>query len=126
MSLKEDLVESINDAIYDVFSTEESSYPEEAVSKGTYVRSSEWDLLGIITDGFYNEIEGQRVIIYTVLYFPNTQPGSYYKNILSSGAYMNSDMFTNNELEFDLTYYLMVPPVEIENYEIFPAPGEIV
>ena len=126
MSLKEDLVESINDTIHDVFRAEDLSYPEEAVSKGTYVRSIEWDLLGIVTDGFYNEINGQRVIIYTVLYFPNTQPGSYYKNILSSDAYMNSGLFTNNELEFDLTYYLMIPPVEIENYEIFPAPGETV
>jgi len=126
MSLKKDLVESINDVIHDVFESDDSSYPKEAVPKGTYVRSNKWNLLGVITDGFYSEVNGQRIIIYTVLYLPHTHPGSYYKNILVGDAYMKNNMFIDNELEFDLTYFLMIPPVEIESFEVFASFGETV
>jgi len=99
---------------------EDEVYPEEAVPLGTYVRSSKWDNLGIITDSFYNEVNKQQVIVYTVLYFPNTSAGSYYKNLLQ----MNREMFVDNELEFDLTFYLMVPPLDMNEIEIYTPSGE--
>ena len=83
MSTKQDLLEGISDVIRDVMESENGSYPEEAVPIGTYVRSSKWDMLGVITDGFNSESNGQRVIVYTVLFLPNTQVGSYYKNIMN-------------------------------------------
>ncbi len=103
-----------------VIDNEDKKYPKEAVPPGTYVRSSKWDKLGIITDSSYSEINEQRVIIYTVLYFPNTSAGSYYKNLLQ----MSGEMFIDDELEFDLTFYLMIPPVDMKEIEIFTPSGE--
>ena len=123
MSIKSDLIEGISEVIRDVIDTEDEGYPLEAVPKGNYVRSTNWDILGIITDGFYNEINGQKIIIYTVLYIPNTKLGSYYKNLLRGPAEMQEDMFMHNELEFDLTYYTMLPPVNMEELEIVSSDG---
>ena len=123
MSLKKNILDSVSDVIRDVFESDTSPYPENAVPKGTYVRSSKWDLLGIITDGFYNEVDNQQVIIYTVLYLPNTKPGSYYKNILDQNSHMKSTMFIDNEIEFDLTFFLMVPPADIEDMTIYSTQG---
>ena len=124
MTLKKDLVDSINDVIHDVFDSKEDTYPLEAVPKGTYVRSSKWNLLGVVTDGFYSEVDGQRIIIYTVLYIPNTSMGSYYKNLLTGDHHMKSNLYVDNELEFDLVYYLMIPPVNMDEIEIFSSSGD--
>jgi hypothetical protein len=124
MTLKKDLLDSINDVIHDVFDSKQDIYPSQAVPKGTYVRSSKWNLLGVVTDGFYSEVDGQRIIIYTVLYIPNTSMGSYYKNLLTGDHHMKSNLFVDNELEFDLVYYLMIPPVNMDEIEIFSSSGD--
>ena len=125
MSTKQDLLEGISDVIRDVMESENGSYPEEAVPIGTYVRSSKWDMLGVITDGFNSESNGQRVIIYTVLFLPNIQVGSYYKNIMNEQSSLTNNLFVYNELEFDLTYYLMIPPADLSEVEIYPSSGEM-
>jgi len=125
MSVKRDLLEGITDVIRDVIESKEGEYPKEAVPKGTYVRSEKWGMLGLITDGFYSEANGQPVIIYNVLYFPNTKIGSYYKNLLDTSTERMSNLFMYNELEFDLTYYLMIPPVDMDEIEIYPSSGEM-
>ena len=91
MTIKEDLLEGVSNVIRDIMESEEGPYPEQAVPIGTYVRSSKWDMLGIITDGFTSESNGQEVIIYTVLFLPNTQTGSYYKNIMDGQSSLTNN-----------------------------------
>jgi len=122
MSLKNDLVESINDLLDDVFNSDKDEYPEEAVPIGTYVRSKKWDLLGVVTEAFYGEVNNQKVIIYTVLYFPYTKPGSYYLNITENFSTFQNSLFVDSEVEFDLTFFLMIPPMNMEEITIYNHP----
>ena len=37
---------------------------------------------------------------------------------------MKSTMFIDNEIEFDLTFFLMVPPADVEDMAIYPSQGD--
>tara|TARA_R110000850_G_C9605508_1_gene429199 strand:+ start:175 stop:501 length:327 start_codon:yes stop_codon:yes gene_type:complete len=91
---------------------DEDEYPAEAVPLGTIIRSKKIDRLGVIVDGFY---EGD-LILYTCLFIPNTVPGSYYHNLLL-GDNAVTQVVVREESEFDLIYYLMIGPVDIDNFE---------
>ena len=125
MTIKKDLLEGISDVIRDVIESEEGEYPSEAVPKGTYVRSSRLNTLGVITDAYYSESYGQQVIIYSVLCLPNTRSGDYYLNIMESPHIMSKELFVYDETEFDLTYYLMIPPVDMDKIQIYTTSGEL-
>ena len=126
MSIKDDLIETIAGVFREAIPPPSEDYPKEAVSLGTYVRSSKWNRLGIITDGFYGDIDkdGQKIIMYTVLFLPNTAPGAYHRNLLTTAAYGNPQMFLANEVEYDLTYYLMISPANIKDIDIYTPSGE--
>jgi len=126
MTIKKDLLEGISDVIRDVIESEEGEYPSEAVPKGTYVRSSRLNTLGVITDAYYSESYGQQVIIYSVLCLPNTRSGDYYLNIMESPHIMSKELFVYDETEFDLTYYLMIPPVDMDKIQIYSTSGELI
>ena len=55
---------------------------------------------------------------------PNTKAGNYYLNIMDSSTSIGKDMFVYNETEFDLTYYLMIPPVDMDQIQIYSTNGE--
>jgi len=125
MTIKKDLLEGISDVIRDVIESEEGEYPSEAVPKGTYVRSSRLNALGVVTDAFYSESYGQQIIIYSVLCLPNTRTGDYYLNIMESPHMISKELFVYDETEFDLTYYLMIPPVDMDKIQIYTTSGEL-
>jgi len=92
----------------------EDEYPADAVPLGTMVRSKKIDRLGVIVDGFYED----ELIVYTCLFIPNTVPGSYYHNLLL-GDNGVTNVVVREESEFDLIYYLMLGPVDVDNFEFF-------
>ena len=76
--------------------TKDSDYPAEALPEGTFVRVNRLNMLGIITDAFYGEVDkdGKKIIIYTLLLFPKK-------------------FYMINEYEYDITGFLMMNPVDI-------------
>ena len=85
--------------------------PKESLPLGTVVRSIKYDKLGIITDSFYGDVDkdGKKIIIYTVLMFPEKRSFTMSKT--------NSEQFyISNEYEYDIIAYLMMPPVNLEDF----------
>ncbi len=64
---EEDLLQKLKDIFEEAFKAQgpADSYPTEALPRGTYVRSTRLDKLGIITDAFYGDIqkEGTKMIV---------------------------------------------------------------
>ena len=87
-----------------------ADYPEEALQRGTLIRSKRFDRLGVITDGFYGDVDEDKVatIIYTVLLFP---PTSFTAALFSDQA---DDYYISHESEYDIIAYLMMKPVNLK------------
>jgi len=83
-------------------------YPAEALAIGTYVRAIQHDKLGVITDAFYGELDAdaQKIIIYTILLFPNMNPYTRMPN-------RNDQHYITNEYEYEVIAYLMMKPVDL-------------
>ena len=83
-------------------------YPKEAMPLGTIVRSHRVDTLGAIMDAFYGEkdADGQNIIIYTILLFPKS-------NAFSGDFQKTGQYYVTNEYEYEVTGYLMMPPINI-------------
>ncbi len=96
-------------------------YPSSAVPRGTFVRSKALDRLGVVTDAFLDDGE----IIYTCFIIPNTAPGLYYYNLMNKDTDDTVHGMMTEESEFDLIFYLMIGPVDLDEIDIFHAPGEI-
>jgi len=97
------------------------AYPQEAVPRGTLVRSTALNRLGVVTDA---EVKNQQTY-YTCFYFPNTAPGFYYRNLMSQNRDETVHGILAEESEFDLTFYLMIGPINLEEIDIFHMPGEL-
>ena len=89
------------------------NYPEEAVPVGTYVRSTRLKRLGLVIDAFYGEddLDGKRIVIYTVFLFPPFNNQSLVMN-------NQDEYYVSNEYEYEIIAYLMMNPVDISNMSI--------
>ena len=89
------------------------NYPKEAVPKGTYVRSTRLKRLGLVIDAFYGEddLDGKRIVIYTVFLFPPFNNQSLVMN-------NQDEYYVSNEYEYEIIAYLMMNPVDISNMSI--------
>lgn len=97
-------------------------YPSQAVPRGTFVRSKALDRLGVVTDAFMEDEE----IIYTCFLMPHTAPGLYYYNIIDKTGDDTVHGLMTEESEFDLIFYLMIGPVDLDEIDIFHAPGDLI
>ncbi len=89
------------------------NYPEEAVPVGTYVRSTRLKRLGLVIDAFYGEddLDGKRIVIYTVFLFPPYNSQSLIMN-------NQDEYYVSNEYEYEIIAYLMMNPVDISKMSI--------
>ena len=112
MSYENDLLSQIKDAFDSVLSGNPlGEYPKEALPLGTWVRSNDLDRLGVVTDAYYGELDAdnQKIIIYTVLFFPKSgNIGSSYSK--------NSQYFLSNEYEYDIVAFLMIKPIDLKHF----------
>lgn len=85
--------------------------PEESLPLGTFVRATKYDKLGIVTDAFYGDVDsdGKKIIIYTVLLFPERNP-------FGSATNKSEKFYVSNEYEYDVIAYLMMPPVDLSEF----------
>ena len=97
-------------------------YPSQAVPRGTFVRSKALDRLGVVTDAFIEDEE----IIYTCFLMPHTAPGLYHYNLMSKSLDDTVHGLMTEESEFDLIFYLMIGPVDLNEIDIFHAPGDLI
>ena len=97
-------------------------YPSQAVPKGTFVRSKALDRLGVVTDAFVEDKE----IFYTCFLMPHTAPGLYHYNLMSKNVDDTVHGLMTEESEFDLIFYLMIGPVDLDEIDIFHAPGDLI
>tara|TARA_B100001113_G_scaffold347645_1_gene340353 strand:- start:536 stop:844 length:309 start_codon:yes stop_codon:yes gene_type:complete len=97
-------------------------YPSQAVPRGTFVRSKALDRLGVVTDAFVEDEE----IIYTCFIMPNTAPGLYHYNLMNKNLDDTVHGLMTEESEFDLIFYLMIGPVDLDEIDIFHAPGDLI
>tara|TARA_Y100000592_G_C5480497_1_gene325168 strand:- start:816 stop:1184 length:369 start_codon:yes stop_codon:yes gene_type:complete len=86
------------------------AYPDEALPRGTLVRSNRLDSLGVITDAFYGELDknNKKIIIYTVLLFPK-------KDAISQKT--EDKYYLSNEYEYEITAYLMMNPINLNKFK---------
>jgi hypothetical protein len=99
-----------------------TKYPNEAVPRGTFIRSKKLDRLGVITDAV---IEDEQ-IYYTCFVMPNTAPGLYHYNLMNKSDDDTVHGMMIEESEFDLLFYLMIGPLDLDEIDIFHASGELV
>lgn len=97
-------------------------YPSCAVPRGTFVRSKTLNRLGVVTDAF---IDGKETI-YTCFLMPNTAPGLYHHNLMQKTFDNTVHGMLTEESEFDLVFYLMIGPADLDEIDIFHAPGELI
>ena len=105
----DDLIERLKEVFNNVMPPSPlGEYPEEALPLGTYVRSTRFNQLGVITDAFYGELDAdnQKIIIYTILLFPTSDPLA--RMTTKTGKY-----FITNEYEYEIIAYLMVGPADL-------------
>ena len=85
----------------------QSSYPNEAVPLGTFVRSVRYNRLGIVIDAYceytYMNEEEQKIIMYTILLPPSGYVPSY-----------DDQYLIVQESEYDTVCFLNVKPVKIK------------
>jgi|ETNvirenome_6_85_1030632.scaffolds.fasta_scaffold45128_1 hypothetical protein len=88
----------------------EDSYPEQALALGTYVRPQRINKLGVVIDAFYGDVDedNQKIIIYTILLFPQTDP-------LTRMPKKNDQYYLTNEYEYEITAYLMIRPAKVSD-----------
>ena len=67
--------------------------------------------VGIVTDAFYGDVDsdGKKIIIYTVLLFPERDPFGSVTN-------KSEKFYVSNEYEYDVIAYLMMPPVDLSEF----------
>jgi hypothetical protein len=99
-----------------------NSYPPQAVPKGTFVRSNSLDRLGVVTSAVVED----KQIYYTSFYFPNTAPGLYHYNLMADSDDGTVHGLVAEESEFDLTFYLMIGPIDLDEIDFINMPGETV
>lgn len=97
-------------------------YPDEAVPKGTFVRSKALNRLGVVTGAFIED----KQIYYTCFLMPNTAPGLYHYNLMNISTDNTVHGLITEESEFDLIFYQMIGPVDLEEIDIFNPSGELV
>ena len=93
-----------------VASTDElEDYPSEGVPLGTYVRSLRHDKLGVVIDGFYRgmDLEETKIIMYTVLLFPE-------RKFITPPPAQEESFYLSNEYEYDVIAYLMMNPIDVK------------
>tara|TARA_B100001287_G_C22546764_1_gene464806 strand:+ start:147 stop:455 length:309 start_codon:yes stop_codon:yes gene_type:complete len=98
------------------------SYPPQAVPRGTFVRSNILNRLGVVTNAMIED----KQIYYTCFFFPNTAPGLYHYNLMENINDGTVHGMIAEESEFDLTFYLMIGPLNIDEIDFFDIPGEII
>jgi|21_taG_2_1085346.scaffolds.fasta_scaffold00558_22 hypothetical protein len=111
----EDLPNIINSSIDEVIpDVNMEKYPKEAVPPGTFARSVRLNRLGIVVDAFYGDVDttNQKIIVYSMLLFPNTDSFSRY----SPDDYQ---YYITNEYEYETIAYLMMKPVDIRTLKSF-------
>tara|TARA_R110000822_G_scaffold290717_2_gene412758 strand:- start:19 stop:369 length:351 start_codon:yes stop_codon:yes gene_type:complete len=89
-------------------------YPKAALPPGTFARSVRLDRLGVIIDAFYDSeiIDGQKIIIYSILLFPETK---YF-----SGQMDNIQQYDiTNEYEYEVIAYLMMNRLDISKLKSY-------
>ena len=104
------LADTLKDVLESLIPPElDGEHPPEALSLGTFVRSIAHDKLGVIIDSFYGDVDkdNQKIIVYTVLLFPN-------KTFISSGYKNKESFYISNEYEYDIVAYLMLKPLNIK------------
>tara|TARA_R110002110_G_scaffold8165_3_gene40911 strand:+ start:6769 stop:7077 length:309 start_codon:yes stop_codon:yes gene_type:complete len=99
-----------------------NSYPPQAVPRGTFVRSNSLNRLGVVTSAVFQD----KQLYYTSFYFPNTAPGLYHYNLMARNDDGTVHGLVAEESEFDLTFYLMIGPVNLDEIDFYDMPGEIV
>ena len=104
----EDLLRKLKEVFEAVLPKSDKIYPEEAVPLGTYVRSTRYNKLGVVTDAFYGDVDknNQKIIVYTVLLFPRTDS-------FTKVSQMGEQHYITNEYEYDIIAYLMMAPVDL-------------
>jgi len=104
----EDLLRKLKEVFEAVLPKSDKNYPEEAVPLGTYVRSTRYNKLGVVTDAFYGDVDknNQKIIVYTVLLFPRTDS-------FTKVSQMGEQHYITNEYEYDIIAYLMMAPVDL-------------
>tara|TARA_R110002110_G_scaffold46424_1_gene140330 strand:- start:1532 stop:1840 length:309 start_codon:yes stop_codon:yes gene_type:complete len=97
------------------------NYPSNAVPLGTFVRSKALNRLGVVTDAFIED----KQIYYTCFTMPNTAPGLYHYNLMNKGRDDTVHGMMTEESEFDLIFYLMIGPMDLDEIDIFYASGDL-
>jgi len=111
----EDLPNIINSSLDEVIpDVDMEKYPNEAVAPGTFARSVRLNRLGIIVDAFYGDVDAtnQKIIVYSILLFPNTDSFSRY-------SVDDYQYYITNEYEYETIAYLMMNPVDIGTLKSF-------
>jgi hypothetical protein len=105
--------EDVADYVSALSVDELEDYPEEAVEVGTYVRSTRFDRLGIVTDAFYGDRDqdGQKIIVYSILMFPK-------KNTAFSLKSSDEQYHLSNEYEYEVIAYLMKKPAKLSQIAV--------
>ena len=96
-------------------------YPTHAVPRGTFVRSKSLDRLGVVTHAVLEDEQ----IYYTCFMMPNTAPGLYHYNLMDKSDDIVHGLMIE-ESEFDLIFYLMIGPLNLDEIDIFHTTGELV
>ena len=96
-----------------------NKYPKEAVPRGTLVRSNKLNRLGVVMDAFYED----GVLHYNSFYLPNTAPGFYHLNLMPSVDNTVHGVIAE-ESEFDLTFYLMIGTVDLDDFDFVHFSGD--
>ncbi len=104
-NLAENLVEALGSVLPLV---NKEKYPIEAMPVGTLARSTRLDRLGLITDAFYGDVDAndKKIIVYTMLLFPNTSLKTKSNN-------SDIQYYVSNEYEYEVIGYLMVGPLDV-------------
>jgi len=116
-STSEDILQKLKgvleDALGDPRDFQLGEYPKEGLPVGTISRSNIHNRLCVIVDAFYGDLDedNQKIIIYTVLLFPERIAFGKNSSQLSENQY-----YLSNEYEYDIIGYLMIPPVNLENF----------
>ena len=98
-----------------------TKYPHKAVPRGTFIRSKKLNRLGVVTDAILEE----KQIYYTCFMMPNTAPGLYHYNLMKRDDDTVHGLMIE-ESEFDLIFYLMIGPLDLDEIDIFNTTGELV
>lgn len=104
----DDIIERLKEAFDSVVPLgSPGEYPKEALPLGTYVKTKRQNALGVITDAFYGDLDAddQKIILYSILLIPKG-----YSNSKSSEV---ARYYLTNEYEYEITAFLMIPPIDM-------------